>query len=156
MATRREARRTLADAAFTLKTGRTEFVHRRIVACEDPAEGAAVLEARDPKRVFTHQQILRDPPVVFMFPGQGAQYAGMGAELYRTEPVFRKEIDTCAEMLRPILKADLRDVMFPSEATRGRKPKNCCCKPASRNPPCSRSNTLWRSCGCPGASGRLP
>ena len=32
-----------------------------------------------------------------MFPGQGAQYAGMGAELYRSEPVFRAEVDLCAE-----------------------------------------------------------
>lgn len=106
--------RELADAAFTLQTGRSEFVHRRIVACRDAAEGAAALDAGDPKRVFTHRQELREPPVVFMFPGQGAQYPGMGAELYRTEPLFRSEIDRCADLLRPILQADLRGIMFPA------------------------------------------
>ena len=95
------AQRELADAAFTLQTGRSEFAHRRIVACHDPADGAAALEARDPERVFTHHQQLSEPPVVFMFPGQGAQYAGMGAELYRSEPVFRAEVDRCAELLEP-------------------------------------------------------
>jgi len=105
----------LADAAFTLQTGRSEFAHRRVMACADEAEGAAALEAKDPKRVFTHHQKLVDPPVVFMFPGQGAQYAGMGAELYRTEPTFRAEVDRCAELLKPELKADIREVMFPAE-----------------------------------------
>ena len=103
----------MADAAFTLQTGRSEFVHRRVVACNDAAEGAAALEAKDPKRVFTHHQKLNDPPVVFMFPGQGAQYAGMGAELYRTEKTFRAEVDRCAELLKPVLQTDIRKVMFP-------------------------------------------
>ena len=109
-----EADRELADAAFTLQTGRSEFIHRRIVACRDAADGAAALEACDPKRVFTHRQELTEPPIVFMFPGQGAQYPGMGAELYRTEPLFRTEVDHCAEVLQPILMTDLRQVMFPA------------------------------------------
>jgi len=106
--------RELADAAFTLQTGRSEFAHRRVMACADAAEGALALEAKDPKRVFTHHHKLVDPPVVFMFPGQGAQYAGMGAELYRTEPTFREEVDRCAELLKPELKTDIREVMFPA------------------------------------------
>jgi amino acid adenylation domain-containing protein len=105
----------LADAAFTLQTGRSEFAHRRVMTCADAAEGALALEAKDPKRVFTHHQKLVDPPVVFMFPGQGAQYAGMGAELYRTELTFRAGVDRCAELLKPELKTDIREVMFPAE-----------------------------------------
>jgi amino acid adenylation domain-containing protein len=108
------AMRELADAAFTLQTGRSEFVHRRIVACQSAANGVAALETRDPKRVFTHHQQLSAPPVVFMFPGQGAQYPGMGAELYRIEPVFRAEVDRCVEFVQPILKIDLCTVMFPA------------------------------------------
>ena len=104
----------LADTAFTLQTGRSEFTHRRIVACQEAADGSAALETGDPKRVFTHHQQLTAPPVVFMFPGQGAQYVGMGGELYRSEPVFGAEVDRCAELLRPLLQADLRTVMFPA------------------------------------------
>lgn len=106
--------RELADAAFTLQTGRGEFIHRRIIACQDPAEGGAALEAKDPKRVFTHQQDLRDAAVVFMFPGQGAQYPGMGADLYRTEHRFRAAVDHCAEALMPILQDDIRRILFPA------------------------------------------
>jgi iterative type I PKS product template protein len=36
--------------------------------------------------------------VVFVFTGQGSHYAGMGAELYRTSPVFHKTADMCAEI----------------------------------------------------------
>jgi amino acid adenylation domain-containing protein len=107
------ASRELADAAFTLQLGRSEFVHRRIVACRDASDGATALEARDTKRVFTHHQKLSKPPVVFMFPGQGAQYCGMGADLYRYEPAFRAEIDRCMEVLQPILGTDLRTILFP-------------------------------------------
>ena len=107
----------LADAAFTLQTGRSEFLHRRIVVCRDASDGATALEAADPKRVYTQIQHVQQPPVVFMFPGQGAQYPGMGAELYRSEPVFRAEVDRCAELLRPILQADLREILFPREGS---------------------------------------
>jgi len=107
----------LADAAFTLQTGRSEFMHRRIVVCRDASDGATALEAADPKRVYTQIQHVQQPPVVFMFPGQGAQYPGMGAELYRSEPVFRAEVDRCAELLRPILQADLREILFPREGS---------------------------------------
>ncbi len=84
------------------------------MACENAADGAEALDAKDPKRVFTHRQQFNNPPVVFMFPGQGAQYAGMGAELYRTEQTFRAEVDHCAELLKPILRTDIRTVMFPA------------------------------------------
>jgi len=116
-ADRAEASRELADAAFTLQTGRSEFVHRRIVACQDPADGAAALETTDPKRLFTRHHPRREPPVVFMFPGQGSQYPGMGGKLYHSEPVFRAHVDHCAEWLRPILQADLRAILFPADGS---------------------------------------
>lgn len=112
-----EAVRELADAAYTLQSGRSEFVHRRIVACRDFVDAADTLEQKDPKRVFTQFQQFSEPPVVFMFSGQGAQYPGMGAALYRTEALFRAEVDRCAEFLRPILNDDLRRIMFPAAGT---------------------------------------
>ena len=47
-----------------------------------------------------------------MFPGQGAQYVDMGADVYRHERVFREAVDQCAQILEPILGADLRNVLF--------------------------------------------
>src|SRR6185369_15597791 len=44
-------------------------------------------------------------------PGQGAQYPGMGLGLYRTEPVFREEMDRASEILRPRLGCALRELL---------------------------------------------
>ena len=51
-------------------------------------EAATLLEGDDPRRVFSHDYLGDNPEVVFMFPGGGAQYAGMARDLYETEPVF--------------------------------------------------------------------
>ncbi|KUF10175.1 type I polyketide synthase [Pseudoponticoccus marisrubri] len=77
----------LADVAWTLKEGRRAFERRRIVVAESHDEAARLLEEGNPRRVFTHSALDR-PETVFMFPGGGAQYAGMARDLYETEPVF--------------------------------------------------------------------
>ncbi len=68
----------LADAAYTLQVGRRIFPHRRMVVCRDVRDAIAVLEKMDAQRVVTRQSDAKDCPVVFMFPGQGAQYVNMG------------------------------------------------------------------------------
>ena len=55
-----------------------------------------------------------DRGVVFMFPGQGAQYPGMAAGLYESEPVVRAAVDYCAEVLEPLMHRDLRGLLFPA------------------------------------------
>ena len=106
----------LADAAYTRQVGRGQFNHRRVVVCRDVDGAVAALAGHDPNRVWTAQAFTKSPPVVFMFPGQGTQYPGMGFGLYKSEPVFRDAMDDCCGRLQPLLKADLRDVMYPSEA----------------------------------------
>ncbi|AXB42531.1 type I polyketide synthase [Amycolatopsis albispora] len=81
----------LADVAHTLQVGRTAFAHRRTIVCRDRA-GALTEQAAT---TFTE----RTPRVVFLFPGQSSQYPGMGARLYRAEPVFRSTLDECADLL---------------------------------------------------------
>ncbi len=111
----------LADVAYTLAAGRTVFRHRRAVVARDGAEAVAALRGLDPARVSTaaDSQEPRRRPVVFLFPGQGAQFPGMGEELYRGETVFRAEVDRCAELLAPHLGLDLRQVLYPSVGNAG-------------------------------------
>lgn len=107
----------MADAAYTLKLGRKAFGYRRVLVSGDRDEAAELLESRHPERVFTggaDQQ--GEPAVVFMFPGQGAQYVEMAAELYRSEPVFRDEVDRCCQVLHSHLGFDLRTLLYPAES----------------------------------------
>ncbi|MEP7339009.1 MAG: MupA/Atu3671 family FMN-dependent luciferase-like monooxygenase [Acidobacteriota bacterium] len=108
----------LADVAHTLQVGRRRFNHRRVVLCRDTADAARALRTLDQQRVASRFQEPVHRPVTFMFPGQGTQYAGMGAELYREEPVFRQHVDACAELLAPHLGTDLRDLLYPGEEQR--------------------------------------
>jgi amino acid adenylation domain-containing protein len=103
----------LADAAFTLQVGRGAFAHRRMLISRDLTDAVAALGALDAKRVSTQHLEKRVQPVAFMFPGQGSQYVNMGVELYRQETTFKNEVDRCAQLLRPHLALDLREVLFP-------------------------------------------
>jgi acyl transferase domain-containing protein len=99
----------LADVAWTLQQGRRGFTHRRAVVARSHAEAARALA--DGARGVTGRAGSEAPSAVFLFPGQGAQYAGMARGLYEREPVFRAELDACAEILRPHLGLDLREVI---------------------------------------------
>ena len=103
----------LADVAFTLKEGRHAFDRRRVVVAETAAEAAALLREQHPRRVFNHTKVGDDPDVVFMFPGGGAQYAGMARDLYDAEPVFRDWMDKGLAILEPKLDFDIRSVWLP-------------------------------------------
>jgi phthiocerol/phenolphthiocerol synthesis type-I polyketide synthase E len=107
---------SLADVAFTLQVGRKDFDHRRVLVARTAQDAAEALASRAPTRVLTGLREVGDRPVVFMFPGQGAQHVNMARELYDSEPAFRAEVDTCAEKLKPHLGLDLRTVLYPAPA----------------------------------------
>ncbi len=104
---------SIADLAYTLQVGRTAFAHRRAVLCSNNEEAANALERLHPEQVFTEIAADEKPQIVFLFPGQGSQYVNMGRELYEIEPVFRREIDFCADILKARFDLDLLQLLFP-------------------------------------------
>ncbi len=52
------------------------------------------------------------PEVVFMFTGQGAQYPGMARGLFERQPEFRRALEECDRILKPLLPRPLLTVMF--------------------------------------------
>jgi amino acid adenylation domain-containing protein len=106
----------LADLAFTLQEGRKAFAHRLSLVCSNLAEAVSLLEERGGRRTYRAVAGERARPIVYMFPGQGVQYVGMGRELYEQEPAYRSVIDHCAELVMEVLGIDLRRVLYPGPA----------------------------------------
>ncbi|TBR57001.1 polyketide synthase [Westiellopsis prolifica IICB1] len=104
----------LANVAYTLQVGRRAFNYRRVLVCQNVQNVVNILEIQDQEQIFTVYQEHREQPVIFMFSGQGSQYANMGRELYEVEVTFRRYVDTCAEILQPHLGFDIRDLLFPN------------------------------------------
>ncbi len=50
--------------------------------------------------------------IAFLFTGQGSQRVGMGRGLYEAAPVFRDNVDRCAELFREHLDIDIRAAMW--------------------------------------------
>jgi acyl transferase domain-containing protein len=108
---------------------------------------AALRTADSPWRA-SGRTAARAPQLVLMFPGQGAQYAGMGRRLHAADPVFAAAFDDCMNAFEGAVDFDLRARMFSATTRRRWRP------PPPRSPPSSRSSTRWRGACCRWAPGR--
>lgn len=100
---------SLADVAHTLRVGRKAFAQRACVIAESIDEAVAALKSADSPARAGASAPAWVPQPVFMFPGQGAQYAGMGLALHAAEPVFRAAFDECLQAFAGVLDFDLRE-----------------------------------------------
>jgi acyl transferase domain-containing protein/SAM-dependent methyltransferase len=108
---------SVADLCYSANLGGGHFAHRLGVsgATKEALQGALRrhLAGEQTEAVSVgHLEGARYPRVAFLFTGQGAQYAGMGHELYATSPVFRDVLDRCATLLAPHLDRPLLDLVF--------------------------------------------
>lgn len=105
----------LSDVAYTLQVGRKTFPYRKVIVAKHMQEAAVLLGLPDTDRVMTKQLIKPKRFVTFMFSGQGSQYINMSHELYQKEENFRTIVDTCSEILQPIIGYDVREIIYPTE-----------------------------------------
>ncbi|NLU78444.1 type I polyketide synthase [Micromonospora sp. HNM0581] len=104
----------VADIAWSLLSHRTQFSHRAVVVGRDRdelREGlAAVRDGADSPAVV--QGVAgKLGGAVFLFPGQGSQWVGMGRELYDSFPPFAAAFDECAAAMAEWVDWSLLDVM---------------------------------------------
>ena len=100
----------LPDICFTSTSGRTHFPLRfaAVVRSKEQIRDALAAEAAN----CTASRPAGARRLAFLFSGQASQYPGMGAELYRHQPVFREEVDRCAEIVGDRLERPLTEVLF--------------------------------------------
>jgi amino acid adenylation domain-containing protein len=101
--------------ATTLQQGRAAQMYRGFVVAQTAKEAAEKFSNGKMPDVVTAKAANSGREIVFMFPGQGAQYVRMGQNLYQHNATFKTALDKCSDILTPLLGRDLRDVLFPED-----------------------------------------
>ena len=105
-----------ADVAWSLAATRSSFEHRAVVTGADREElaaGLAAVAAGEPAAgvITGTAEAAGAGRVVFVFPGQGGQWAGMGRDLAVSCPVFAGRLAECGLALAPYVGWDLEEVL---------------------------------------------
>ncbi|MFN8075599.1 MAG: beta-ketoacyl synthase N-terminal-like domain-containing protein [Kineosporiaceae bacterium] len=105
----------LADVAATLGRHRDHFAARAGVVAADTDAAVAALKAlaageEDVPGAVTGRPRERGK-VAFVFPGQGSQWAAMGAQLLDASPVFAATVARCQEALAEFVDWDLTEIL---------------------------------------------
>jgi acyl transferase domain-containing protein/surfactin synthase thioesterase subunit len=112
----------LADVCFTAAESRAQMpVRLAVVARTHEQMGEQLrLFAEGAAGPGIFRGTRKRKPLAFLFTGQGSQYPGMSAQLYRRFPQFRRTLDRCHELFRPHLERPLLDVIFAQDGDGGR------------------------------------
>ncbi|MEU9487612.1 type I polyketide synthase [Streptomyces decoyicus] len=103
-----------AEVGWSLVASRSSFEHRAVVVGSESAELATKLREVGPTAA------VGDPGrTVFVFPGQGSQWAGMAVELLDSSPVFARRVAECEAALEPFTDWSLSAVLRGVEGAPG-------------------------------------
>lgn len=111
---------SLGDIAYTAAVRRSHHAHRAAVVAGSKAEAVDRLqalidgEARRGTALGAREES-GPPRVVFVFPGQGSQWLGMGRGLLASSAVFRAALERCSEALREHVSWSLLDELTAEE-----------------------------------------
>ncbi|GGN39103.1 hypothetical protein GCM10011578_085250 [Streptomyces fuscichromogenes] len=104
----------LTEVARALATTRAALPNRAVVLATDHADALVrlrALVAGEPTPNVVTGRADATERVVFVFPGQGSQWIGMGTALLADSPVFAARMRDCAEALDPVTGWSLLDVL---------------------------------------------
>ncbi|WP_449343268.1 SDR family NAD(P)-dependent oxidoreductase, partial [Streptomyces silvisoli] len=102
------------DVGWSLVSSRAMFDHRAVVLGSDRDElmaGLRAVAAGESAAGVVQGAARAGGQVVFVFPGQGAQWVGMARELYAESPVFADSMGECAQALAPFVDWSLEQVL---------------------------------------------
>ncbi|MFE1930514.1 SDR family NAD(P)-dependent oxidoreductase [Streptomyces sp. NPDC059474] len=110
----------LTAVGASLALARSAFEHRAVLLGRSAQELRTGLDAlaRDEPAATTTRATAGPRKVVFVFPGQGPQWAGMAVDLLKTSPVFAQAMADCERALTPHVDFHLTDVVRSGEFER--------------------------------------
>ena len=113
---------SLHEVCWAAATRRTALASRAAFVAESRAELASALRgfAAGEPAVAQGQVDVESatrPGLVFVFPGQGAQWVGMARELMASEPVFNLALQRCEAAARPWLGVSICEQLLASPAS---------------------------------------
>ncbi|MFF1699330.1 type I polyketide synthase [Streptomyces sp. NPDC058257] len=115
-----DASLSAVDVGHALVSQRSSFEHRAVVlggGREEALAGLGLVAAGGgSERAVRGTATDQAGPVVFVFPGQGSQWLGMGRQLYAESEVFARSIDACERALAPHVDWSLVDVVRGEES----------------------------------------
>ncbi|EPH46605.1 putative Oleandomycin polyketide synthase, modules 5 and 6 [Streptomyces aurantiacus JA 4570] len=145
-----EASPAAADVGHSLVSTRESFAHRAVVLGAGREEALAGLDlvaaGGDGDRAVRGAVTGPAGPVVFVFPGQGSQWLGMGRQLYAESEVFAAAIDECARALEPWQDWSLVDLVTGAESAPSLERGDAVVQPALFAMMVSLAR-VWRSLG---------
>lgn len=109
------------DVAWSLVSTRATFEHRAVVVGDDRdalATGLAALAAGEPHSgvsVGRAMPLASPGKTVFVFPGQGSQWLGMGRQLYDRFEVFARAFDEAADAVDGHVRLPLREAVWGAD-----------------------------------------
>ena len=95
------------DLCCTLQAGRPAMLHRLAFSCRNRREAVDLLTKPLAPAQRGVPSLAVDRKVMFMFPGQGSMRLGPLRALYRSEPVFRDEVDGLSARLPAVLATQM-------------------------------------------------
>ena len=106
-----------ADFCHAARVGRSHLAARTaVLACSAEVLRSRLIDLHEHRSAADIRAGNLDPRrIVFVFSGQGSQYAQMGRHYWERQPVFKEALQRCADILDGQLERPLLEILFPAE-----------------------------------------
>lgn len=118
---------SLTDVCYTASCHTTHLSNRLALVAESRQELANYLDELLQDELGESEAFNTSPPidlqrkgghkVVFVFPGQGSRWPGMGRQLLEREPVFRETLEQCEQAMQSFVDWSLLEQLAADEAS---------------------------------------